>query len=111
MKKLIRRSKKSFYGSSKPVVYGYDVVSYSLNFDDGNPSDEYYLYGSRCSQALDEDRRRRKWKKLMKKVVEESKKSIYGTSTKALVFRYDAISYSHNFDDGNYRDECYLYGL
>nr|GEV94370.1 hypothetical protein [Tanacetum cinerariifolium] len=35
----------------------------------------------------DEDRRRRKWRKLMKKVVEESKKSIYGTSTKALVFR------------------------
>nr|GEV56617.1 ribonuclease H-like domain-containing protein [Tanacetum cinerariifolium] len=55
-----------------------------------------------------EDRRRRKWRKLIKKVVEESKKSIYGISTKALVFRYDALSYSQNFDDGNYRDEYYL---
>ncbi|PWA99665.1 hypothetical protein CTI12_AA001970 [Artemisia annua] len=54
MKKLVQRSKKSLYGSSKTVVYGYDAVSYSLNFDDGNHSDEYYLYGSRCSQALGE---------------------------------------------------------
>ncbi|GJX99736.1 hypothetical protein Tco_0356755 [Tanacetum coccineum] len=52
MKKLVQRSKTSFYGSSKPVVYGYDAVSYSLNFDDGNHGDEYYLYGARCSQAL-----------------------------------------------------------
>ncbi|GKA76795.1 hypothetical protein Tco_0783256 [Tanacetum coccineum] len=52
MKKLIQRSKKSLYGSSERVVYGYDAVSYSLNFDDGNHSDEYYLYGFRCSQAL-----------------------------------------------------------
>ncbi|GKE89376.1 hypothetical protein Tco_1566851, partial [Tanacetum coccineum] len=54
MKKLVQRSKTSFYGSSKPVVYGYDAVSYSLNFDDGNHGDEYYLYGARCSQALSE---------------------------------------------------------
>ena len=54
MKKLVQRSKKSLCGSSKSMEYGYDAVSYSLNFDDGNHSDEYYLYGSRCSQAFGE---------------------------------------------------------
>nr|GEZ79215.1 hypothetical protein [Tanacetum cinerariifolium] len=54
MKKLVQGSKKSFYGSSKPMVYGYDAVSYSLNFDDGNHNDEYYFHGFRCSQALGE---------------------------------------------------------
>nr|GEY84564.1 hypothetical protein [Tanacetum cinerariifolium] len=34
LKKLVQESKKSLYGSSKPIVYGYDAVSYSLNFDD-----------------------------------------------------------------------------
>ncbi|PWA36389.1 hypothetical protein CTI12_AA600510 [Artemisia annua] len=43
LKKLVQESKKSFYGSSKPIVYRYDAVSYSLNFDEGNHSDEYYL--------------------------------------------------------------------
>nr|GFB75703.1 hypothetical protein [Tanacetum cinerariifolium] len=43
LKKLVQESKKSIYGSSKPIVYGYDAVSYSLNFDEGNHSDEYYL--------------------------------------------------------------------
>nr|GEW27601.1 hypothetical protein [Tanacetum cinerariifolium] len=42
MQKLVQESKKSLYGSSKPI-YRYDVVSYSLNFDEGNPSDEYYM--------------------------------------------------------------------
>ncbi|KAK9066953.1 hypothetical protein SSX86_014277 [Deinandra increscens subsp. villosa] len=50
------------------------------------------------------DRRRRRWKKLMKKMVEESKKSIYGSS-KPVVFGYDAVSYSQNFDEGNRGDE------
>ncbi|PWA99664.1 hypothetical protein CTI12_AA001960 [Artemisia annua] len=54
MKKLVQGSKKSFYGSSKPMVYGYDAVSYSLNFDDGNHNDDYHFYGSRYSQALGE---------------------------------------------------------
>ncbi|KAJ0535030.1 hypothetical protein HanIR_Chr09g0426271 [Helianthus annuus] len=55
------------------------------------------------------NRRSRRWKKLMKKVVEESKKSIYGSS-KPVAFSYDAVSYSQNFDEGNHCDEFYLYG-
>ncbi|KAI3768191.1 hypothetical protein L2E82_18660 [Cichorium intybus] len=54
-------------------------------------------------------RRSRKWRKLMKKVVEGSKKSIYGSS-KPLIFRYDAVSYSLNFDEGNQDEEYYSYG-
>ncbi|PWA44046.1 hypothetical protein CTI12_AA531670 [Artemisia annua] len=54
MKKIVQESKKSIYGSSKPFVYRYDAVSYSLNFDEGNNRDEYYLYGSRFSQVLSE---------------------------------------------------------
>ncbi|KAK1433195.1 hypothetical protein QVD17_10103 [Tagetes erecta] len=53
------------------------------------------------------NRRNRRWKKLMKKMVEESKKSIYGSS-KPLVFTYDAVSYSQNFDEGNHC-ECDKY--
>ncbi|KAI3768188.1 hypothetical protein L2E82_18655 [Cichorium intybus] len=52
MKKLVDGSKKSIYGSSKPLIFRYDAVSYSLNFDEGNHQDEYYSYGSRCSQVL-----------------------------------------------------------
>ncbi|KAJ0535014.1 hypothetical protein HanIR_Chr09g0426101 [Helianthus annuus] len=48
MKKLVEGSKKSFYGSSKPLVFSYDAASYALNFDDGDCSDECYLYHSRC---------------------------------------------------------------
>ncbi|KAI3726413.1 hypothetical protein L1987_66210 [Smallanthus sonchifolius] len=54
MKKMVEESKKSIYGSSKPVVFRYDAVSYSQNFDEGNNSDEHYLYGSRFTQALRE---------------------------------------------------------
>ncbi|XP_059641276.1 uncharacterized protein LOC132283355 [Cornus florida] len=39
----------------------------------------------------------RKWRKLIKKLVKESK-SIYGS--KPLTFQYDAVSYSQNFDEG-----------
>ncbi|KAJ0535024.1 hypothetical protein HanIR_Chr09g0426201 [Helianthus annuus] len=54
MKKVIEGSKKSIYGSSKPLKFQYDAVSYSLNFDEGNYCDEYYSYRSRCSQGLSE---------------------------------------------------------
>ncbi|KAL7607553.1 hypothetical protein Lser_V15G19871 [Lactuca serriola] len=51
----------------------------------------------------------RKWRKLMKMVVEGSKRGIYGSS-KPMIFRYDAVSYSLNFDEGNHSDECNIYG-
>ncbi|KAL4582412.1 hypothetical protein LXL04_006961 [Taraxacum kok-saghyz] len=54
-------------------------------------------------------RRSRKWRKLMKKVIEGSKRSIYGSS-KPLIFVYDAFSYSLNFDEGNHDEEYYSYG-
>ncbi|KAL8231164.1 hypothetical protein R6Q57_000942 [Mikania cordata] len=45
MKRLVKGNKKSFFRSSKPSVYSYDAVSYSLNFDDGNHDiNEYYLH-------------------------------------------------------------------
>ncbi|KAJ0494239.1 hypothetical protein HanRHA438_Chr12g0562741 [Helianthus annuus] len=47
-----------------------------------------------------------KWRNLINKVIRESKKSIY-VSPKPLTFRYDAVSYSQNFDDGTHRRECY----
>ncbi|KAJ0535021.1 hypothetical protein HanRHA438_Chr09g0407251 [Helianthus annuus] len=47
MKKVIEGSRNSIYGSSKPLNFHYDAVSYSLNFDEGNQSDEYYSYRSR----------------------------------------------------------------
>ncbi|MFS7973556.1 hypothetical protein Hanom_Chr09g00857941 [Helianthus anomalus] len=54
MKKVIEGSRKSIYGSSKPLNFHYDAVSYSLNFDEGNQSDEYYSYRSGRSQDLSE---------------------------------------------------------
>ncbi|KVH92387.1 hypothetical protein Ccrd_005570 [Cynara cardunculus var. scolymus] len=56
------------------------------------------------TQATNSVRRSQKWRKLLKKVVKESKKSIYGSS-KPLMFQYDAVSYSLNFDEGNHGDE------
>ncbi|KAI3768193.1 hypothetical protein L2E82_18668 [Cichorium intybus] len=52
MKKVVEGSKKTIYGSSKPLIFRYDAVSYSLNFDEGTHGDEYYSYGSRCSQVF-----------------------------------------------------------
>ncbi|KAK1433198.1 hypothetical protein QVD17_10106 [Tagetes erecta] len=52
------------------------------------------------------DTGRWKWKKVMKKMIEGSRKSIYGSS-KPLNFRYDAVSYSLNFDEGNHSHEYY----
>ncbi|KAA8546648.1 hypothetical protein F0562_003121 [Nyssa sinensis] len=44
----------------------------------------------------------RRWRKLIKMLVRESK-SIYGS--KPLTFQYDAVSYSQNFDDGCHSEE------
>ncbi|PSS21187.1 DNA polymerase zeta catalytic subunit like [Actinidia chinensis var. chinensis] len=45
----------------------------------------------------------RKWQKLIKRLVRESK-SIYGYN-KPPTFQYDAISYSQNFDEGCHKEE------
>ncbi|KAK4426522.1 hypothetical protein Salat_1420800 [Sesamum alatum] len=49
--------------------------------------------------------RRRRLRKLLRKIVNESR-SIYGAA-KPLTFQYDAVSYSQNFDDGCHRDDEY----
>lgn len=41
----------------------------------------------------------RRWRNLLRRLVREGRTSIYGS--KPLSFRYDAVSYSQNFDDGN----------
>ncbi|KAK9066951.1 hypothetical protein SSX86_014275 [Deinandra increscens subsp. villosa] len=53
--------------------------------------------------------RSRKLKRMMKKLVKDSKKSLYGSSKPPSVFSYDAVSYSLNFDDGHHSDEFDLY--
>lgn len=53
-------------------------------------------------------RRSRKWRRALKKLVEESKKRLYGSS-KSSVFSYDAVSYSLNFDDGNHSNDRMLF--
>nr|GEW91872.1 reverse transcriptase, RNA-dependent DNA polymerase, Gag-polypeptide of LTR copia-type [Tanacetum cinerariifolium] len=71
------------------------------------PVDEQY---TRIKSGSRRDRQTKKWRKLMNKVVEESKKSIYGSS-EPVVFRYDAVSYAQNFDEGNHSaDNLYVYG-
>ncbi|KAI3726414.1 hypothetical protein L1987_66211 [Smallanthus sonchifolius] len=65
------------------------------------PVDEQY------TRIKSSDRQRRKLRKLVNKVVEESKRSIYGSS-KPLVFRYDAVSYAQNFDDGNHHPQSLI---
>ncbi|KAL0381465.1 UNVERIFIED_CONTAM: hypothetical protein Sangu_0210800 [Sesamum angustifolium] len=49
--------------------------------------------------------RSRRLRKLLRKIVKESR-SIYG-APKPLTFQYDAVSYSQNFDDGCHRDDEY----
>ncbi|KAL7605865.1 hypothetical protein Lser_V15G19880 [Lactuca serriola] len=73
------------------------------------PVDEQYTR-IKSTRSDNHHHQRRKLKKLMNKVVEESKKSIYGSS-KPLVFHYDAVSYSQNFDEGNHGDDFYMYRL
>lgn len=54
--------------------------------------------------AGDKCQRSRRLRKLIRKIVSESKSSIYGQA-KPLTFQYDAVSYSQNFDDGCHRDD------
>ncbi|TMW99377.1 hypothetical protein EJD97_002679 [Solanum chilense] len=42
LKKLVNEGKKNImYGKQKSIKFQYDVVSYSLNFDEGGLKDEY----------------------------------------------------------------------
>ncbi|KAG8373800.1 hypothetical protein BUALT_Bualt11G0062800 [Buddleja alternifolia] len=60
---------------------------------------------TRVQISHDESLRRRRLRKLLRKIVNESK-SIYGPP-KPVSFQYDAVSYSQNFDEGCHRDdEC-----
>ncbi|MFQ6670691.1 hypothetical protein Gotur_035506 [Gossypium turneri] len=50
-----------------------------------------------CSSSGSEKRRQR-WRNLLRRLVKDGKSSIYGSS-KPLSFHYDAVSYSQNFDE------------
>ncbi|KAJ9562177.1 hypothetical protein OSB04_007337 [Centaurea solstitialis] len=67
-------------------------------------STSYVSEQEQYTQATSNLHRSRKWRKMLKKVVKESKKNIFGSS-KPLKFGYDAVSYSLNFDEGNHSDE------
>ncbi|KAL2241460.1 UNVERIFIED_CONTAM: hypothetical protein Sindi_0787200 [Sesamum indicum] len=56
------------------------------------------------SSTDDKSHRSRRLRKLLRKIVNESK-SIYFGPTKPLSFQYDAVSYSQNFDDGCHKDD------
>ncbi|XVE86898.1 hypothetical protein DITRI_Ditri18aG0072600 [Diplodiscus trichospermus] len=53
-----------------------------------------------CSSS---DKRRRRWRNLLRRLVRDGKSCIYGS--KPLSFHYDAVSYSQNFDEGCHHDE------
>ncbi|KAG8384183.1 hypothetical protein BUALT_Bualt04G0091600 [Buddleja alternifolia] len=53
--------------------------------------------------SQDKSHRSRRLRRLLRKIVNESKIGIYGPA-KRLSFQYDAVSYSQNFDDGSHRD-------
>ncbi|KAI3451845.1 hypothetical protein Pfo_008510 [Paulownia fortunei] len=53
----------------------------------------------------DKSHRSRRLRKLLRKIVNESK-SIYRPA-KPPTFQYDAVSYSQNFDEGCHRDDEY----
>ncbi|MBA0653770.1 hypothetical protein Goklo_020905, partial [Gossypium klotzschianum] len=56
-----------------------------------------------CSSGGD-NRTRRRWRNLLRRLVKDGKTSLYG-SKPPLSFHYDAVSYSQNFDEGCHRDE------
>ncbi|KAL4568838.1 hypothetical protein LXL04_024455 [Taraxacum kok-saghyz] len=70
------------------------------------PAHKQYTLINGGTHSSDSDRWRRKLRKLISTVIRESKKSVYG-SPKPLTFRYDAVSYSQNFDEGTHRCEYY----
>ncbi|KAF7809511.1 uncharacterized protein G2W53_036254 [Senna tora] len=48
-------------------------------------------------------KRGRRWRRILRKFMKESKSSLYGSS-KPTSIQYDPISYSQNFDDGSHLD-------
>ncbi|KAL4582410.1 hypothetical protein LXL04_006959 [Taraxacum kok-saghyz] len=63
------------------------------------PVHEEYAHINSSRSGSGDDWWSRKWRKLVNKLVEESKKSIYGSS-KPVIYSYDAVSYLKNFDKG-----------
>ncbi|KAJ9564444.1 hypothetical protein OSB04_000410 [Centaurea solstitialis] len=90
-----RRSPSSYFSGciSPPCVPVHDQYERIIRDTHSNGRD--HLWSSR------------RWRKLINKVFRDSKKSIVYGSPKPLTFRYDAVSYSQNFDDGNHRCEFY----
>ncbi|XWS41683.1 hypothetical protein CRYUN_Cryun17cG0103600 [Craigia yunnanensis] len=58
---------------------------------------------SRIHYCSSSDKRRRRWRNLLRRLVRDGKSSIYGS--KPLSFQYDAVSYSQNFDEGCHHEE------
>uniref|UniRef100_A0A7C8YIX7 Uncharacterized protein n=1 Tax=Opuntia streptacantha TaxID=393608 RepID=A0A7C8YIX7_OPUST len=65
------------------------------------------------------DRSRRPWRKLLRRLLRESNKCIYGSTAVAvhnnsrsspLTFQYDAVSYSQNFDEGTHHEDYRHFG-
>lgn len=46
------------------------------------------------------NKRGRRWRNFLRRLVRDGKTSTQGTTTKDLSFHYDAVSYSQNFDEG-----------
>ncbi|GFP91441.1 hypothetical protein PHJA_001288100 [Phtheirospermum japonicum] len=65
--------------------------------------EEYSRIQISGSGAVDKSHRSRRVRKLLRKIVSESRK-VYRPA-KPLTFQYDAVSYSQNFDEGCYRDD------
>ncbi|KAL2527869.1 uncharacterized protein Fot_20470 [Forsythia ovata] len=89
---------------------GGDIINWQSTYFSGcmSPScvsvhEEY----SRINTTNHDGNRSRRLRKLLRKLVKDSK-SIYGSS-KPLTFQYDAVSYSQNFDDGCHKDEYALH--
>ncbi|OMP01673.1 hypothetical protein COLO4_11686 [Corchorus olitorius] len=59
---------------------------------------------SRIHYCSGSDKRGRRWRNLLRRLVRDGKNRVYGTS-KPLSFHYDAVSYSQNFDDGCHHEE------
>ncbi|GMI64070.1 hypothetical protein HRI_000076300 [Hibiscus trionum] len=60
---------------------------------------------SRIDYCSSGDKRRRRWRNLLRRLVRDGKSSLYGSKAPPLSFHYDAVSYSQNFDEGCHSEE------